>query len=519
MAIMKKEKTINTEDNHLRGLLYFIAVEIIIAITPMVIYGLMLLAEKYIGRTNFFTALLHIILLIMLAASFIFCTFWLVASYWSGSAIYDVAEEFNKRGKGNFATRFITSENILVTAVKILASYGMVRLVIDATPVIIRIVKHLNKGFMTNIYSGILPLIPIVFYSTIEFFLLAALKAPALQVYYFLTAPSRAKREREAQAMEELRKARMKEESERYALMEQQAEMAFFERMRDLTWEFVCKWEIGLTKQQSDLLVEYTKGRWRKYIEEGTPEKLLSVPGITQNRLNKIVSCYQHQNDVRAKRDDTDLTIEQEAALAESEVDYRLKWWVAKNPEYKLIQKDCQSEYSSACIRIANWQLIPEPQEIDHLLVGPAGIIHIETKNYSGVIDVHDNYVWRRDIQNNGKWEKHESPAFQVSRHETLLTSIVGADVPVHGVICMANENVIVQNKERSSYPIIGIFHIEEELNRLTKMHGAKLDSQAVNEIVAKLEKSKVHRAKNHHEGEGSAPDNGTQPSEQVVQG
>ena len=83
-------------------------------------------------------------------------------------------------------------------------------------------------------------------------------------------------------------------------------------------------------------------------------------------------------------------------------MNYKLKWWLAEHSAYRSIAADCVSKYSGGCIRIAAWDYMKEPQEIDHLLVGPAGVIHIETKNYVGTIRVDDTNYWDRDMRMQG---------------------------------------------------------------------------------------------------------------------
>ena len=176
----------------------------------------------------------------------------------------------------------------------------------------------------------------------------------------------------------------------------------------------------------------------------------------------------------------------------EKEVNYKLKWWLAEHSAYRSIAADCVSKYSGGCIRIAAWDYMKEPQEIDHLLVGPAGVIHIETKNYVGTIRVDDTNYWDRDMRNAGHFTTTESPAFQVKRHAALLSKIVGEDVPVCGIICLANPNVKLQDADNSEIPVVKLGELPELLDALDKSTASPLTAQKVTEVIGKIEKAKV---------------------------
>ena len=170
---------------------------------------------------------------------------------------------------------------------------------------------------------------------------------------------------------------------------------------------------------------------------------LESVTGLAEsvcsNYRNQIASAAAEAARVEQEQEERERKARELGEAGEKEVNYKLKWWLAEHSAYRSIAADCVSKYSGGCIRIAAWDYMKEPQEIDHLLVGPAGVIHIETKNYVGTIRVDDTNYWDRDMRNAGHFTTTESPAFQVKRHAALLSKIVGEDVPVCGIICLAN--------------------------------------------------------------------------------
>lgn len=177
----------------------------------------------------------------------------------------------------------------------------------------------------------------------------------------------------------------------------------------------------------------------------------------------------------------------------EAEVDHCLSWWVRKHPEYKVIAKDCVSKYKNGCILLRT-PSSHEVQEIDHLLVGPAGVIAIETKNYGGIICVEDNETWVRQRRGQSDRERMESPSAQVERHELLLRSIVGRNVPLHSLICIANDQTEVKGDERSEYPIILRRYLSKYLDRVTG-EAPTLSAEQTEALVHRIECAKVRPA------------------------
>ncbi len=174
----------------------------------------------------------------------------------------------------------------------------------------------------------------------------------------------------------------------------------------------------------------------------------------------------------------------------EADVNYHLTWFVREHPEYRVIAHDCISKRNEPCLRLANPPQYPEPQEIDHLLVGPAGVLHIETKNWSGIIDVEDTETWYR-TKKNGSSEKCKSPAYQVRRHELILKSIVAERLPVYSIICIADEKTEIRNRERSKFLIVQIQHLDNALSEFAS-HGDSRFAAAVDSVVHDIERCKV---------------------------
>lgn len=223
---------------------------------------------------------------------------------------------------------------------------------------------------------------------------------------------------------------------------------------------------------------------------------LEGVTGLTEsvcsNYRNQIASAAAEAARVEQEQEERERKARELGEAGEKEVNYKLKWWLAEHSAYRSIAADCVSKYSGGCIRIAAWDYMKEPQEIDHLLVGPAGVIHIETKNYVGTIRVDDTNYWDRDMRNAGHFTTTESPAFQVKRHDALLSKIVGEDVPVCGIICLANPNVKLQDADNSEIPVVKLGELPELLDALDKSTASPLTAQKVTEVIGKIEKAKV---------------------------
>ena len=115
-------------------------------------------------------------------------------------------------------------------------------------------------------------------------------------------------------------------------------------------------------------------------------------------------------------------------------------------------------------IKLLNSDYIGEEQEIDHIAIGNIGIIHIETKAYSGKIIIDESGNWSRE--KDGDYIGIENPLQQVRRHEKVIKSIVG-DIPVYSFICIARENAIIQGINYSKIPIVKTDMLVERIEEL----------------------------------------------------
>lgn len=127
----------------------------------------------------------------------------------------------------------------------------------------------------------------------------------------------------------------------------------------------------------------------------------------------------------------------------EAEVEYALKWLDKK---YTVLHREEK-------IKIQNIKFIDEAQEYDHIVVGPTGVILIETKAYSGEIEIDKAGNWKRN--KNGEWIGAVNPVQQIRRHEKLIRSFIPEDIPIKSYICLANSKVVITGTENSIIPIV----------------------------------------------------------------
>ena len=169
-------------------------------------------------------------------------------------------------------------------------------------------------------------------------------------------------------------------------------------------------------------------------------------------------------------------------AEGEKRTAYALKWLSAAG--YREIVKDCSNKFGSGRLILENAAFIDEPQEFDHIVLGHNGVFCIETKNYSGELRIDVDGDWSR--VNDDKATGMRNPVFQCDRHHALLQSILGNQVPIIDVICIANDQAIICGRENCPVAIVKY----DQLSRYIQNHKspAELSEQEVEKIAAKIE-------------------------------
>lgn len=186
--------------------------------------------------------------------------------------------------------------------------------------------------------------------------------------------------------------------------------------------------------------------------------------------------------------------------MGESRVNAMLIYWTQQHPEWKIIQKDCIGPYSDKCIRLSSSG--HSPQEIDHLLVGPYGVIQIETKNYCGYINLRKNKegsprFYCTPFDSYDSKEVPHDPIEQVRSHDVTLHRILG-DIPLRSIICISAPGSVIKDTPEEiakicPYDVIDYVNLDDYLSQMQNILAAKTRiPYDVNEIVRKIEGAKV---------------------------
>ncbi len=217
-------------------------------------------------------------------------------------------------------------------------------------------------------------------------------------------------------------------------------------------------------------------------------DELIMVENAYAEAINKITAkkeaLEEASNNERKKREEAALDERkkniQEAKInkgkiGEKEVIYALKWL---DKTYKLINDGNH-------VIIKNIDFIDESQEIDHLVVGPQGIFIIETKYFSGNIIIDSKGNWIREKKNGS--EGVTNPLQQVRRHEKIVKSIVGDDVPIYPIMVLANTKTIITGSENSKVPITKVDMLEFYISSIKSRK--IMDEKQINALVKKINK------------------------------
>lgn len=124
-------------------------------------------------------------------------------------------------------------------------------------------------------------------------------------------------------------------------------------------------------------------------------------------------------------------------------------------------------------------------QEIDHLVVGPNGVFHIETKYWSGEIRFTDQGVERSDDR------QSQDPTAQVYRHEFVVKELlrelkVQADVV--GIICFAHPHATLQGRSPAFTAIKPDRLVHFIRNYKPKKSLAKADVQKIAQMLREMD-------------------------------
>ena len=223
--------------------------------------------------------------------------------------------------------------------------------------------------------------------------------------------------------------------------LEQEEKKAPFHDNNSLIHSYINYYHYGST------LLSDHMNRINKY-----KNKRQSIP---QDELDAAM-MYFYETDTpevaeQLREKDEYLDNKKNGVIGEKEVEYALKWL---DSSYVRIPKTSEGKYGEKSIVLYNPDFIDESQEYDHIIIGKQGVFLIETKNYAGKLIVDKYGNWRR-IKKDGVEEGERNPIQQLRRHEKLLRSIIGDDIPIISIICMAHPKMIIEGVENCSVPLV----------------------------------------------------------------
>lgn len=135
----------------------------------------------------------------------------------------------------------------------------------------------------------------------------------------------------------------------------------------------------------------------------------------------------------------------------ERSVNYTLKW--LDSQEYFQVESRSVDPAGGKCIILKNTKFIDEAQEYDHIIVSAKGIFVIETKNLKGKIIIDEDKNWSREVD--GKAIGLTNPLQQIRQHEKVLKSFLPNGIPIISILCIANDQAIIEGSKNFELPII----------------------------------------------------------------
>lgn len=92
-------------------------------------------------------------------------------------------------------------------------------------------------------------------------------------------------------------------------------------------------------------------------------------------------------------------------------------------------------------------------EDIDHLVIGPSGIIMIDAKNWGGVIEIDEHGLWRDGV--------HDSSLIEAAkRRAQTLADYLGYSDPIRAIVCFTRPNALPESAHRFGVDFITIKHL-----------------------------------------------------------
>lgn len=273
--------------------------------------------------------------------------------------------------------------------------------------------------------------------------------------------------------------------------------LSLFERYRDTSQELIDKKKNDLFKgdftsydryiefyQHASIFVSNYLNEINKYKSKRVliPRSKIDSSMMYMYNANTVEEAYE------LKQEKNYLENRSFGEKGEAEVNYALKWLVG---DYIKFDRTPSGKYGQYSIILNNKKFIDEPQEFDHIVVGPQGIFNIETKNYAGKLIIDTNGNWIR-IKSDGSEIGERNPMQQIRRHEAVLKSIVGEDIPIISILVMANPKIIIEGVENFSIPLLKSDRLEEYIS--TYKNDKAYTKSEIKIIYDKIEQYRVSK-------------------------
>lgn len=123
--------------------------------------------------------------------------------------------------------------------------------------------------------------------------------------------------------------------------------------------------------------------------------------------------------------------------------------------------------------------------EIDHIVIGPQGIFAIETKAWSGKIEIDEQGNWMRTQREETRGERN--PVGQVNRHHLAIEKILGIR-DIFDIICIANDEAIIVGSKNSGVPIVKSDMLAYYMQGVMNDNGKIYSEEEKKELMQRIE-------------------------------
>lgn len=134
----------------------------------------------------------------------------------------------------------------------------------------------------------------------------------------------------------------------------------------------------------------------------------------------------------------------------------------------------------SADWTIFNGLITPQGNDIDHVVVGPLGIFVVETKHWSGEVDLINGEI----LANGRTLAIHRSPIAQVRRSMAAIAEITQLPVAqIHGILCFAGKQFLDATKFADEVAVCSHLNLEQHILSVS----TTLDAKEIARVIARL--------------------------------